>query len=164
MQRHRFMLLACTVFIAFATQPGFARSGASQTTPAATQGTVDSARAAAVANNVLRSFKPGHRQNKAIDRIDTIAADTQPAGYANLDLTVTKRDIVSWIYLDTTCTIIKLLFNDTLDAGRYRFFLNRKIVSRYFYDSDMASSMPPVCWQVLRVGDKRTIEKTMVLR
>ncbi|MFZ1685632.1 MAG: hypothetical protein WAU88_16065 [Candidatus Zixiibacteriota bacterium] len=154
-----FVLLLALVLV---SQSAFAGTTSNRTGSTSDLKATDSTRAAAVANNILRSVKPGGKQNKAIDHIDTVSATSDIADNASLDITIAKRDLVSWIYLDTTCTIIKLLFNDTLEAGRYRFHLNPKVVGQYFYSSDIATAIPAKCWQVLRVGDKRTIEKTMV--
>jgi hypothetical protein len=124
----------------------------------------DSSRVASVAGNILRSVKPGGQLSKAIDHIDTVAESASPADSASLDLTIKQKDMVSWVYLDTTCTIVKLLFNDSLEAGRYRFFLNPKAVSSYFYSTDVAYAYPTSCWQVLRIGEKRSIEKRLMKR
>jgi hypothetical protein len=162
MKRISIILLALALTLALVGQSTFAGTPSTQTGSATAMKATDSTRAAAVANNILRSVRPGGKQSKAIDHIDTVSASTDVADNASLDITIAKRDMVSWIYLDTTCTIIKLLFNDTLEAGRYRFHLNPKVVGQYFYSSDIATAIPAKCWQVLRVGDKRTIEKTMV--
>jgi hypothetical protein len=161
MKRISIIVSALFVTLALVSQSTSAGTTSTRTGSPAMKAT-DSTRASAIANNILRSVKPGGKQSKAIDHIDTVSASTDVADYASLDITIAKRDLVSWIYLDTTCTIIKLLFNDTLEAGRYRFHLNPKVVGQYFYSSDIATAIPAKCWQVLRVGDKRTIEKTMV--
>jgi hypothetical protein len=164
MKRISIIVFALLLTLALVSQSTSAGTTSTRTGSVASLKATDSTRAAAVANNILRSVKPGGKQSKAIDHIDTVSATTTTGvdSAASLDITIAKRDMVSWIYLDTTCTIIKLLFNDTLEAGRYRFHLNPKVVGQYFYTSDIATAIPAKCWQVLRVGDKRTIEKTMV--
>ena len=158
------ILLVLVTLLAAANGETFAAQHPQRLSSRTLGSALDTTQAAAVAKNILRSVKPGGQLSKAIDHIDTVSAAGQPSGTASLDITIQKRDLVSWVYLDTTCTIVKMLFNDSLDAGRYRFFLNPKEVERYFYDSDMAHTVPANCWQILRIGSKRTIQKTAMVQ
>jgi hypothetical protein len=112
----------------------------------------DSARLCSTADSVLAVSDLRLGRDSAIWYMDTVKDETRPHATPDLDILVDQSEIVSWVLFDTTYQVVRVLFNDSLPAGHYRFYTKTEFMDRYLAAARFAQGKPAILFSWLKVG------------